>query len=78
MGSQLVAVRAGLVTALDALSGFNGVQVSYAYKKGREPREAAWTVDGRVSHSPAGLRAGKKFRDEVGTFTSADSGPWCG
>lgn len=68
MGTLLVAVRQGLVTALDALPSLNGVQATYAYKKGGEPRESLWTVDGRFTHAPASMRAGKTFRNEDATF----------
>lgn len=64
----IVAVRQGLVEALDDLASLNGVQCSYAYKRGKEPRESVWTVDGVFNHVPASLRAGKTFRDEDATF----------
>lgn len=70
MGSQLVAVRSGLMDALAQETGFSGVECGYSYPKGRkDPRESAWTVDGKVSLSPAGMRAGKKTYNEIGTFT---------
>lgn len=69
MGSQLVAVRTGLMAALAEATGFENVECSYAYKKGRkDPRESAWTNNGRVTHTPASLRPSKTFRNEVGTF----------
>lgn len=69
MGSQLVAVRSALATKLALQTGFTTVDCNYAYKKGRkDPRESAWTVDGRFTHEVASLRAGKTFRDEEGRF----------
>lgn len=69
MGSQLVAVRTGLMAALAEATGFENVECSYAYKKGRkDPRESAWTADAQFILSPAGMRAGKKSYDEIGTF----------
>ena len=68
MGSALVAVRTGLVTALDALTSLNNVQVTYAYPRGPEKRECIYTYGGKFNHSSASLRATKTYRNEVGTF----------
>lgn len=68
MGSQLVAVRSAFATKLALETGFANVACSYAYKRGKEPRESAWTVDGRFTHEVASLRAAKTFRNEEGRF----------
>jgi hypothetical protein len=68
MGSALVAVRSGLIAGLDALADFDGVLVEFGYKVGAKNREKVWTQDARFTHKSASLRAGKTFRNEVGTF----------
>ncbi len=72
MGSALVAVRTGLITALATLTGtgedLENVSVSYAYPRGPEKRETIYTSGGKFNHSSASLRATKTFRNEVGTF----------
>lgn len=68
MGSQIVAVRAGLIAALDALPAFDGYEVTYIPMKGSKARKRCFTGAARLTHSPASLRAAKTFRKEEGRF----------
>lgn len=69
--SRIVAVRSALVTGLDALSALDGVEVGFQYKAGSSARERLWTARARFTHTPASMRAGRNFRDEVGRFDVA-------
>jgi hypothetical protein len=68
MGTQLVAVRAGLVAALSALPEFSDFETTYIPVKGSKARKRCFTDNGRFSHSPAGMRANKIHRNEEGAF----------
>jgi hypothetical protein len=68
MGTQLVAVRAGLIAALSALPEFSDFETTYIPMKGSKARKRCFTDRARLTHSPAGMRATKTHRDEAGTF----------
>ena len=73
--SIIVAVRSalatGLATAITANGGMTDTEVSYQWKADWQRRERVWTRNARFTHAPASLRAGRNFRDEVGTFEVA-------
>lgn len=66
--TAIVAVRKGLTDALADLAAFADASVNFAFKVGDKKRERAWTQDARFTQSPASLRPGRTFRDEIGTF----------
>jgi hypothetical protein len=68
MGTQLVAVRAGLIAALGDLPEFSDFETTYIPMKGSKARNRCFTDRARLHHSPASKRAAKTFRDEAGTF----------
>lgn len=68
MGSQLVAVRAGLIAALAALPALADFETTYIPKKGSKARSRCFTDRARITHEPAGLRPVKTFRNEDATF----------
>lgn len=68
MGTQLVAVRAGLVAALADLPEFADFETTYTPMKGSKARHRCFTDQGRFRQSPAGMRANKIFRKEDGVF----------
>ncbi len=68
MGTQLVAVRAGLIAALAALPEFADYETTYIPMKGSKARKRCFTDRARMNHSPASMRATKTFRNEEGTF----------
>lgn len=65
--TRLVAVRSALVAGVAGLDEFADVGVMYAWKP-TQSRSVAFTSEARFTHAPASLRAGRNFRDEVGTF----------
>lgn len=74
MGTQIVAVRQGLVTSIAALSALTTPvdgqtpEVTFGYKVGSKRRQKVWTQRARFTHQPASLRASTTFRDEEGQF----------
>jgi hypothetical protein len=68
MGTQIVAVRAGLVAALADLPEFADYEVTYIPLKGSKARARCFTDNARISHSSASMRATKTFRNEEGSF----------
>lgn len=68
VATAIVAVRKGLTDALAELDAFDDVSVNFAFKIGDKKRERCWTQDAHFSQSPASLRPGRTFRDEIGTF----------
>jgi hypothetical protein len=68
MGTQLVAVRAGLIAALAELPAFADFETTYIPMKGSKARNRCFTDRARMSHSSASMRATKTFRNEEGTF----------
>lgn len=75
MGSQIVAVRAGMVAALAALPAYTSTgptgqkpDVSFGWKHNWKKREKVWTQNARFTHEPASQRAGKTFTNETGEF----------
>lgn len=68
MGTQLVAVRAGLIAALADLPEFADFETTYIPMKGSKARKRCFTDRARLNHSPASMRATKTYRDEAGTF----------
>ena len=68
MGSLLVAVRSLVIDALADLPEFAEAEVTFGRKVGSKRREKVWTQDIRSTHTPAGHRAAKTFRDENATF----------
>jgi hypothetical protein len=63
----IVAVRAALVAAIDALGAFDDVEVMFAYQ-GTTSRELAYTRESAFTQKPAGMRGGRVFRNEDGAF----------
>jgi hypothetical protein len=82
-GSILVAVRKGIIAGLTADVkpaldvGGHDVNIAYQWKLDDSVREWVYTNKGVASRTPAGLRAGRNFRDEVGRFvlTALVAGP---
>lgn len=67
-GSRVGAVKTALVAGLDALSTFDGVEVSYAFRFGSVERERVWCGRARATHDPASLKSGRNFRNEQMTI----------
>lgn len=75
-GSRGVAVRRavtdGFRTHLEALPGFNAaedkVEVEYAYSFKQQFRQRVYTGRSNGTTPPAGMRAGRNYRNETGTF----------
>lgn len=69
-GSVAVATKQAIVTGftakLAALSAYDDVLVSYAWPAGKKQREKVFGARTRTTHTPASLRPGRTFRDEVG------------
>lgn len=75
MGSQIVAVRAGLLTGLTALAAYTTTgptgqkpEVEFGWKVNWKRREKVWTQRARFTHAPASMRAAKTFTNEIGEF----------
>ena len=68
MGTQLVAVRAGLIAALADLQEFALYETTYIPVKGSKARARCFTDNARLIHSSASMRAAKTFRNEEGSF----------
>ena len=68
------AVIAGLRTHLEGLPAFNAtaaedeVAVEYAFGFGQQHRQRIYTGRSSADTGSAGMRAGRNFRNEVGTF----------
>lgn len=68
MGTQLVAVRSGLIAALADLPAFAEFETTYIPMKGSKARQRCFTDAARLNHSSASMRAAKTFRNEEGAF----------
>lgn len=75
MGSQIVAVRSGMVAALQTLPAYTATgptgqkpEVLFGWKANWKRREKVWTQNARFTHEPASMRAGKTFANETGEF----------
>lgn len=66
--SLIVPVRKALVAGLDTQTGLEGVDKAFQWKAKWDKRERLWTQRARFNHTPASLRAGRNYRDEVGRF----------
>lgn len=67
-GTQIVAVRQALITGVDALSAFDGVECALSWNASSEAAERLYTRRATFDQKPASLRAGRTFRDEQGRF----------
>jgi len=70
-GTLIVAVRRAVMVGIAGLPEFfeADVMVSEKWPLGEKQAEMAYTVDPtNFTHEPASLRAGRTFRNEVGTF----------
>lgn len=73
-GSILVDVRSAVIDGLatdvkPALDGGTGdINVVYQWREDHSVREWVYTAEGRFNHTPASMRSGRNFRDEVGQF----------
>jgi hypothetical protein len=68
MGTQLVAVRAGLIAGLANLPELSAFETTYIPMKGSKARNRCFTDRGRIGLASASMRATKTFRKEDGTF----------
>lgn len=75
-GSILVAVRSTLIDQLAPVlkleftndPDLRGVDAAYQWKPDWQQRVKVWTRNARFQHDSAGMRAGRNYRNEVGTF----------
>ena len=69
-GTRLVAVRKALVDQLKELAEFENIGLTYGFPRTFDGSDDAlvYTRNGRATHSPASLRAGKTARHEDGRF----------
>ena len=67
-GTRIVAVRQALITGVDALPAFDGVECSLGWKSDSEAAERLYTRRPIFNQEPASLRRDRTFRDERGTF----------
>ena len=68
-GSVVTACKQALVTLLKARAGLAGVQVAFGYPgNDLAERERIFMGSARASQEQAGLKAGRRFRDETATF----------
>lgn len=68
-GSVVVAAKKSLVTLLQARAGLTLVQVAYGYPGDDTVKpERIFMGRSRADHDTAALKAGRRFRDETGTF----------
>lgn len=68
MGTQIVAVRKGLIEALADLPEFADFETTFIPMKGSKARSRCFTDQAQIVLAPAGLRAAKTFRNEEGSF----------
>lgn len=67
-GTLIVAVRSALTDALAALPEFEAARVDMTWSPKPQVREQVFTTDARFTHETAGLKSGRNFRNETGTF----------
>lgn len=67
-GTAIGAVRQHVAGSLAALSAFERVLVTTAWKVGARDRDRVYTTNARFRQEPASLRTGRTHRDETGTF----------
>ena len=67
-GTCLVSSRSALIDALAAEDDLKDAEVTFQFKAGSSKRERIFTTHARATHTPAALKAGRNFRNEVGRF----------
>lgn len=68
-GTLLVEVRKAVTDAIANLPEFADARVDMTWSAKVQVREQVFTTDAEFTHETAGLKAGRTFRNEDGTFT---------
>lgn len=63
-GSAVVAAKKALIAGLAADPNLDGVEVTYAWKRGSKKRERIFCGRAQATQEPASLKSGRTFRDE--------------
>jgi hypothetical protein len=67
-GTKIVEVRSALMAAIAALPEFADARVDMTWSPTVQVRDQAFTITATFNQAPAGMRAGRVFRKEFGSF----------